>query len=128
MRGLAVCAVQADKASTEALLVEASALIRLQHPNVVRVFGFCREPLMVVMEYVAKGSLSVWIRKCYQHTANGAKLVRFCCVEGTTHFPCASSAFTVQLMCQYVLCRSCADSVTLLPIFERLQEFNYFEE
>ena len=35
------------------LLEEAATLCALQHPNIVRVFGFCTEPQMaVVMEYV----------------------------------------------------------------------------
>ncbi len=47
--------------STQALLAEAEALCSLQHPNVVRVFGFCSQPeLAVVMEYVAWGSLNRW--------------------------------------------------------------------
>ena len=46
----------------EALLAEAAALCSLQHPHVVRVFGYCTSPeLAVVMEYVAWGSLSRWI-------------------------------------------------------------------
>ena len=46
----------------EALLAEAAALCSLQHPHVVRVFGYCTVPeLAVVMEYVAWGCLSVWI-------------------------------------------------------------------
>ena len=45
-----------------ALLAEAAALCTLQHPNVVRVFGFCPKPdLAVVMEYIVGGSLSQWI-------------------------------------------------------------------
>jgi serine/threonine protein kinase len=50
-------------AAAASLVLEASALNRLQHPNVVRVYGFCEKPeLMVVMEYCAMGSLSQWIR------------------------------------------------------------------
>ena len=57
-----------DVKGSEALLAEASALCELQHPHVVRVFGFCTTPdLAVVMEYVAWGSLTHWI------TANKGK-------------------------------------------------------
>jgi serine/threonine protein kinase len=45
-----------------ALLAEAAVLRGLQHPHVVRVFGFCTRPaLMVVMEFVPWGSLSRWL-------------------------------------------------------------------
>lgn len=43
-------------------LVSAHACRQLQHPNIVRVFGFCTTPeLAIVMEYVSSGTLSSWI-------------------------------------------------------------------
>lgn len=49
--------------------------VQLQHPNIVRVFGYCTRPeIAVVMEYVSAGSLSVWIE--LNRAAPASALVR----------------------------------------------------
>jgi len=36
---------------------EAQTMMALRHPNIVSIFGFCPLPVMIVMEYMSKGSL-----------------------------------------------------------------------
>ena len=66
-----------------ALLAEARSLCRLQHPHVVRVFGFCLEPeLAVVMEYVAWGSLQRWINQHRRDVSPEAAATRVSIARG----------------------------------------------
>lgn len=44
-----------------ALLRDIRGLMRVDHRNIVRVYGYCTEPLALVMEYCPMGSLDKWL-------------------------------------------------------------------
>ncbi|KAL8574212.1 hypothetical protein ACOMHN_066395 [Nucella lapillus] len=54
-----------DCVSTEAFLDEAQILKTLQHPNIISLVGVCcqNEPVYLLMEYMANGRLSLYLRE-----------------------------------------------------------------
>ena len=47
----------------QALLSDIRGLMRVEHRNVVRVWGYCTEPLALVMEYYPLGGLHTWLSR-----------------------------------------------------------------
>jgi len=76
-QGLRVAIKQPRGANAEFVRREVRALSRVQHPNVVRLYGICLEPHpRVVMAYAAGGSLASQLASRNSSLLDDARLLR----------------------------------------------------
>uniref|UniRef100_A0A3Q0RXU5 Protein kinase domain-containing protein n=1 Tax=Amphilophus citrinellus TaxID=61819 RepID=A0A3Q0RXU5_AMPCI len=61
-KDVAIKTIESDS-ERNAFLVELRQLSRVSHPNIVKLYGFCDDPVCLVMEYAECGSL--YNRKSY---------------------------------------------------------------
>ena len=64
--------------SREDFLAEATIMKKLQHKNVVKLIGVCtiREPIYIVIEYMAKRSLLEFLKRGYGAKMDQQELVK----------------------------------------------------
>lgn len=114
-----------DALAQDRVKEEAALQASMTHPNVVKLFGICLEPPMVVMELCSRGSLEHHLTKLKEQgydieAAGHARLARYGPIYVARTYRCALFSFTF-----YAIAVVCLQLALVLMLMRKLYTLSY---